>query len=223
MFKKLRNKVVANLRHAKCKFFWNLHPHNQKEFWKVVKSLNSKQSIIPTLRNGDIIATSNLEKANLLNAFLVKNFLPGLTLSDPLPIAGLPTFSAQKKRYIACFLHLTPQKPMDMMTFQPECSKRLHWVSLQLWQNCSTSPSDLVNYRMNGKSHVSHLFPNQTTIQTLEATIQYHCYRFWVNFLRNIFATSYLPTLKSTIQCRHSSGGLHVESLPLELYWMLQV
>ena len=85
MFKKLRYKVVANLRHAKHKFFWNLHPHNQKEFWKVVKSLNSKQSIIPTLKNGDIIATSNLEKANLLNASLVKNFkhsLPRLTLSD---------------------------------------------------------------------------------------------------------------------------------------------
>ena len=81
---------------------------------------------------------------------------------------------------------MTPQKPMDMMIFQPECSRRLRWVSLQLWQNCSTSPSDLVNYRMNGKSLVSHPFPKQTSIQTLEATVQYHCYQFWVNFLRNI-------------------------------------
>jgi len=50
-----------------------------------VKSLKSKQSIIPTLTSGDIIATSNLEKANLLNASLVKNFnhsSPVLTLSD---------------------------------------------------------------------------------------------------------------------------------------------
>ena len=85
MFKKFRDKVVAHLRHAKCEFLGNLHPHNQKEFWKVVKSLNSKQSVIPTLRNGDIIAASNLEKANLLSASLVKNFnhsLPGLKLSD---------------------------------------------------------------------------------------------------------------------------------------------
>ena len=66
-FKKLRNKVVAKLRHAKSEIVSNLHPHNQKEFWKVVKSLNTtavvkslntkavvkslntKQSIVPTL------------------------------------------------------------------------------------------------------------------------------------------------------------------------------
>jgi len=73
MFKKLQNKVVANPRHAKHKFFGNLHPHNQKEF-QIVKSLKSKQSIIPTLKSGDIIAAS-----------LVKNFnhsLPVLMLSD---------------------------------------------------------------------------------------------------------------------------------------------
>ena len=71
------------MRHVKRKFFGNLHPHNQQEFWKVVKSLNSKQSVNPMLRNGDIIpAASNLEKANLLNASLVKNnhSLPGVVV-----------------------------------------------------------------------------------------------------------------------------------------------
>ena len=33
---------------------------------------------------------------------------------------------------------------------------------------------------------------------------------------------SYLPTLKSTIQSLHSSEDLLVESVQLELYWMLQ-
>ena len=106
------------------------------------------------------------------------------------------------------------------MIIQPECSRRLHQPALQLWQNCSTSPSDLVNYWMKWKSRASHLFSNQTTIQTLQATAQYHCDPFWVNLLTDIFETSYLPTLKNTIQPLHSSGGLLMESLPLEVYWI---
>ena len=115
--------------------FSNLHPHDQKEFWKVVKSLNTKQSIIPTLRHCDIIASSNLEKANLLNASLVKNYnhsLPGLMLSD-LPHTSpdnFPTdFVCTEEVY---GLLSTLDRPPNMMTIQPECSRRLHSVSLQL-------------------------------------------------------------------------------------------
>ena len=57
---------------------------------------------------------------------------------------------------------------------------------------------------MNRKSHVSHLFLNQTTIQTLHKLPQYHCYPSWLNSLGNI---SYLLTSKKTTQSLHSSGG----------------
>jgi len=58
-----------------------------------VKLLNPKQSALPS-RN--IIATSNLKKANLLNASFVNNYnhaLPGLTLNDLPPVSpdGCPT------------------------------------------------------------------------------------------------------------------------------------
>ena len=62
------------LKHAKRDFFTNLHPRNQKEFWKVVKSLNSKQNTLPILVSGNITATSDLDKANLLNTTFVNNF-----------------------------------------------------------------------------------------------------------------------------------------------------
>ena len=115
--------------------FCNLRPHNQKEFWKVVKSLNTKQSIIPKPRHRDIIATSNLEKANLLNASLVKNYnhsLPWLMLSD-LPHTSPDNFPADFVCTEEVYgLLSTLDQPPNMMIIQPECSRRLHSVSLQL-------------------------------------------------------------------------------------------
>ena len=66
IFKKLRNKVVAKLRHNKKAFFVRMHPHSQKEFWKLVKILNPKGNTLPTLVTATTTATSNLDKANLL-------------------------------------------------------------------------------------------------------------------------------------------------------------
>ena len=87
-FKQLRNKVVAKLKHAKRDFFTNLHPRSQKEFWKVVKSLNSKQNTLPILVSGNITATSDLDKANLLNTTFVNNF--NYSISGYLVASGIP-------------------------------------------------------------------------------------------------------------------------------------
>ena len=84
-FKQLRNKVVAKLRHAKHEFFSKLQPSNPKVFWKVVKLLNFTENALPTLISDNITATTNLDKANLLNATFASNFnsvLPGPTLDD---------------------------------------------------------------------------------------------------------------------------------------------
>lgn len=66
-FRHARNRDVAELRFAKRRFLTNLHPHNQREFWKVVKSLTPKENSILTLSSENTIATTNLEKACLLN------------------------------------------------------------------------------------------------------------------------------------------------------------
>ena len=89
MFKKLSNKVVAKLRHNKKAFFARMQPHSQKEFRKLVKFLNPKGNTMPTLVTATTTATSNLDKANLLNSTFMKNFnysVPGLQTDDSLNI-----------------------------------------------------------------------------------------------------------------------------------------
>ena len=87
-FKQLRNRVVSKLRSAKTKYFTNLHPHNTKDFWKLVKSVKPRSSTFPTLKLGDIVATSDLEKASLLNDVFINSF----NLSTPvLEVSDLPT------------------------------------------------------------------------------------------------------------------------------------
>ena len=81
-FKQLRNRVVSKLRSAKTKFFTNLHPHNTKDFWKLVKSVKPRSSTFPTLKLGDIVATSDLEKASLLNDVFINLSTPVLDVSD---------------------------------------------------------------------------------------------------------------------------------------------
>ena len=61
-FKQFWNKVVSKLRYAK------------KEFWKLVKSVKSKSNTLPALKHGNTVATSDLEKANLLNKVVINSF-----------------------------------------------------------------------------------------------------------------------------------------------------
>ena len=85
----IHDSVVAKLRHKKKAFFARMHPHNQKEFWKLVKFLNPKGNTLPTLVTTTTTATSNLDKANLLNSAFMKNFnysVPGLLTDDSLNI-----------------------------------------------------------------------------------------------------------------------------------------
>ena len=66
-----------------------MHPHSQKEFWKLVKFINPKGNIPPILVTATTTATSNLDKANLLNSAFMKNFnysVPDLLTDDSLNI-----------------------------------------------------------------------------------------------------------------------------------------
>ena len=73
-FRSARNGVISLLRRAKANYFKNLNPRDSKKFWKAVKYLNKQQSTIPTLLQGDQIASSDIHKAELLNAFFSSCF-----------------------------------------------------------------------------------------------------------------------------------------------------
>ena len=65
-YKKLRNRVTTQLRGAKTSFFSQINPHDTKKFWKSVKYLNKNQSSIPVLSQGNTLACTDSEKADML-------------------------------------------------------------------------------------------------------------------------------------------------------------
>ena len=84
-FKQLRNRVVSELRLAKQRFFCNLHPRNPKNFCKVVRALSPRECSLPPLKSENIIASSILDKANLLNITFTNQCnrsIPELSPSD---------------------------------------------------------------------------------------------------------------------------------------------
>ena len=84
-FKQLRNKVVSELHLAKRRFFSNLNPQNPKEFWKIIRSLSPRESSFPPLKSENVIASSALDKANLLNIIFTNHYnrsVPELSISN---------------------------------------------------------------------------------------------------------------------------------------------
>ncbi len=73
-YRSARNRVTNMLRRAKADYFKPLNPRDSKKFWKAVKYLNKQQSTIPTLQQGELIATTDLDKAETLNSFFSSCF-----------------------------------------------------------------------------------------------------------------------------------------------------
>ena len=71
IYHKLRNKVVGMIRLAKKRFYGTLNISNTKQFWKAYKVVNkeSNSNSIPTLVQGDTEASTDKQKADLLNTF----------------------------------------------------------------------------------------------------------------------------------------------------------
>ena len=63
------NKTLADIRLAKLSYFRKLNPRYPKKFWKAIKFLNKKPKSVPTLALGDVTASTEGEKADLLNAY----------------------------------------------------------------------------------------------------------------------------------------------------------
>ena len=73
-YKLARNRTLAQLRLAKRNYFRALNPKNPKMFWKAIKFLNKNKQSIPTLSHAGEVATTDVEKANLLNSFFCSCF-----------------------------------------------------------------------------------------------------------------------------------------------------
>ena len=61
--------VVRSLRIGKQLYLSNLACVDHKNVWKYVKFLNKNKETIPTLQQGEYIASNDREKADMLNSF----------------------------------------------------------------------------------------------------------------------------------------------------------
>ena len=70
VYKRKRNQVANELKHAKKNFFDTLNPSNPKLFWKATKIVTKKESRIPVIKseNGELIS-DDYQKAEALNTF----------------------------------------------------------------------------------------------------------------------------------------------------------
>ena len=72
-YRQYRNRVTYLIRSAKNKYLRQLKP-TSKHFWKVVNSMNQKNSSIPMLISDDVEITSPADKATLLGDKFKNNF-----------------------------------------------------------------------------------------------------------------------------------------------------
>ena len=78
-YRRLRNRITNMIRTAKRNYFGKLNTFDSKDFWKAFKIINNDSHAIPTLENDGIEASSDSEKAKLLNEF----FSTSLNTSAP--------------------------------------------------------------------------------------------------------------------------------------------
>ena len=69
-----RNKVVSMIRQSKQLYFDKMDSADSSNFWKFVRCLNQKQSLIPTLQSNDISVVTSTNKATMLNNYLYSCF-----------------------------------------------------------------------------------------------------------------------------------------------------
>ena len=123
-FRSARNQVTKMLRKAKLEYFKHLNPNDLKQFWKTVKFINKKQSVIPELVLDDKVARSDKKKAEALNAFFTScfsNFCSPIThVESVLHHCAQQLTVTLKKFYISSqvFRH---QKPVVLIRFLQVC------------------------------------------------------------------------------------------------------
>ena len=77
-------------------FFRSFNPSNPKQFWKIAKLLNKNNSSIPSLVKNGYTATTDSDKATMLNGFFSECFntaQPALSTNQEEPLRYLELFN----------------------------------------------------------------------------------------------------------------------------------
>ena len=169
-FKQLRNRVTHLLRKSEqahaTKLFRQarLQPSEtaSKSFWQHMKEVQgkSKQAVIPKLISNDITATTDLEKAEVLNGFFSsQTILPncGTSFPDKLSLPqntrSFNTLHTTPKEVFDILSHLRKGKLLGLKTSPLTCFGSAQRESQKVSLLFSTKVSLLQHFRLNGKWH----------------------------------------------------------------------
>ena len=116
MYTNLPETTLADIGLAKLSYFRKLNPRDTKKFWKAIKFLSKKPKSVPILALGDVTASTEGEKADLLNAYFTPisikhtpHYLPLLNLVFLLHLAQI-YFAQKKKSMTSWYLWTCPSQ-----------------------------------------------------------------------------------------------------------------
>ena len=216
-YKRIRNRVTTMLRNGKKRFFQNLNPHNNKQFWKAMKYLRKQTSSIPNLSYNNVVSSMDQEKANMLNDYFSKCFnrsQPSLQTTDCL---NYPLADDCPDEILCTESEVTEL----LMTLDIAKASGPDGISVRMLRETAEHispsltkiliyPSRLDHFLHSGKSQT--LFPSlkPMTIVIHLTTGPYLFYLSWANYWRNMFTT----LLPSMCPQTHSLPMYSGESLP---------
>ena len=131
-FRRIRNKIVQKIRSAKLRYETSTAARlrdkttNVKKWWKLSKeilSIDNKTDTIPDITYNGKIYETNLEKADVLNSFLITqsqltNDIPNLPrfIPPPYPHLEMITISAQEVKDVLRNLNVTKASGPDLIS-----------------------------------------------------------------------------------------------------------
>ena len=135
-YKRMRNRVTAMLRAAKNNYFNSITSASSKRFWKMVKLVNKKQELIPTLTEDEAIAATDKEKSDMLNTYFAKCW----NHSEP-PLSSTFGYVRTDHRDICPDeLLCTPDEIVDIISsLDPSKANGLDGISVRMLKATSSS------------------------------------------------------------------------------------
>lgn len=82
-YRRMRNRVLSQLRTAKANYLRCINSRDAKQFWKAVKYLNKAQSSIPVLKMDEVSVHSDVEKADMTSEYFTTCFNQNIPPLDP--------------------------------------------------------------------------------------------------------------------------------------------
>ena len=165
-YKEQRNKVVNELCRSKSHFFRSFNPSNPKQFWKIAKLLNKNSSSIPSLVKNGYTATTDSDKATMLNGFFSECFntaQPPLSINQGEPLSYLEPSNFESIDNLLC----TEDKVYEMIaSLDTSKANGSNGISARMLKGTAHSITPVLTHLFN-MSIESGIFPDKWKLSSV--------------------------------------------------------